>query len=222
MSSLRLIAAATAALAAACAFTASSQAGTKSCNGYSYAGVQTLQPERGLAATITPLRQWTVTSGHVAAWVGVGGAGLGAGGQDEWLQIGIAVLPGGTSEIYYEVTLPGQKTQYTSVQQVTNGESHRVGVVEKAPNAWQAFLDGRAVSPLFTLPGSHASWSPIATSESYDGGVTSCNAYSFRIDQISYSPLTGGWFPAAKMQPFASSAHSVSTLAPNAIVVDRR
>jgi hypothetical protein len=224
MSPLRLITAATAALAAACACTATASAAPKGCasSGYTYGGVQTLQPERGLAATITPLRQWKVTSGHVAAWVGVGGAGLGAGGQDEWLQIGIAVQAGGAGEIYYEVTLPGRDPQYVSIESITSDESHRVAVVEKTPNVWQAWLDGHAVSPAFTLPGSHANWSPIATSESYDGGVTGCNAYSFGIDQMSYSPLGGGWLPVGKLQPFSSTGQSVSTLAAGSIVVNRR
>jgi hypothetical protein len=222
MTPLRLISVAAAALAAACACTAPSQAATKACGtaGYSYAGIQTLHAERGLAATITPLRQWHVTSGHIAAWVGVGGAGMGAGGQDEWLQIGIAVLPGGTSEVYYEVTLPGAKPAYTSVEPVTTDDSHRVGVVERSPNVWQAYLDGHAVSPQFTLPGSHSTWAPMATSESYDGGFTTCNAYSFRLQSIAYA-AKAGWFPVAKVHKFVDGGHTLSSFGVDSIVVNR-
>ena len=223
MSLLRLSLAAAAALASACAFAATASARHTMCSsaGYSYAGVQTTGPERGLAATITPVREWRVTSGHVAAWVGVGGVGMGPGGQDEWLQIGIAVVPDGTSEVYYEVTLPGATPQYTAVEPVTPDESHRVGIVEKSPNVWVAWLDGHAVSPQFTLPGSHGSWSPIATSESYDGGLTSCNEYSFRLDALAFAPLGGGWQPLAKARRFADSTHTLSTLGVGSILLNR-
>ena len=38
-------------------------------------------------------RRPNVLHGHVAAWVGVGGAGLGPGSTDEWLQVGISARP---------------------------------------------------------------------------------------------------------------------------------
>src|SRR5919108_122028 len=86
--------------------------------------------------------QARVTSGHVAAWIGVGGAGQGANGADEWVQIGVASLPGGTTELYYEVAFPGQRAAYTSLGPVSSGESHQVAVLETdEPNTWLVWLD---------------------------------------------------------------------------------
>ena len=62
--------------------------------GYTYAGVyRTDKPVAGVAASISMTSLPSVNSGpggHVAAWVGVGGAGMGPGGTDEWLQVGLA------------------------------------------------------------------------------------------------------------------------------------
>src|SRR4051812_2660574 len=126
MSPFRLIPVAGATLAAACALTAplaAAPVAQQGCAraGYSYAGVHTPAAARGMAATISPVRLTGVTSGHVAAWVGVGGAGMGAKGLDEWLQIGVSSMSNGATELYYEVTLPGQKTSYTSLQAVAEG-----------------------------------------------------------------------------------------------------
>jgi hypothetical protein len=186
-----------------------------STSGYSYGGVQTAAPARGLAATLSPVQQLEVASGHVAAWVGVGGAGQGAGGVDEWLQIGISAFPGGGSEIYYEVTLPGKATKYTKVVSLASTAARRVAVSETAPNVWQASLDGRAVSPAFTLPGSDGRWRPMVTTESYDGGTTACNAYSFRIGDIAVS---GG---TPKLTTFSNGGHTLRRLAANDVVVTR-
>src|SRR5437763_2512820 len=78
----RLTVVAVATLAAACALSASAKAATKGCGqaGYTYAGVQSTGPARGISASLTALRTASVTSGHVAAWVGVGGPGQGANG----------------------------------------------------------------------------------------------------------------------------------------------
>src|SRR3954469_25838443 len=131
----RLTAVAVATLAAACALTASAHAAPTRAHacpkaGYSYAGVQSLGPARGIAATLTAVRSAQVTSGHVAAWIGVGGPGQGANGADEWLQAGIASIQGGTTELYYEVAFPGVRAAYTAIRAVGAGESHQVEVVE--------------------------------------------------------------------------------------------
>ncbi|MES1248210.1 MAG: hypothetical protein ABUS54_11120 [Actinomycetota bacterium] len=183
--------------------------------GYSYGGVETTAPARGLSATLSTLRRLDVASGHVAAWVGVGGAAQGANGADEWLQIGISAFPGGRTEIYYEVTLPNRKTRYTTVRRLSAGGSHRVAVTETAPNVWQASLDGRAVSRAFTLPGSDGRWRPTVTTESYDGGYTACNAYRFRLGGIAVD----GGTPA--LHPFSNGGHTLHRLAANDLIVWR-
>jgi len=45
-------------------------------------------------ATITALRQPSVSAGHAAGWIGVGGPGAGPNGEAMWLQTGVAALPG--------------------------------------------------------------------------------------------------------------------------------
>jgi hypothetical protein len=222
-----LTAVAVATLAAACALAApasSARAAARACQqaGYSYAGIQTLAPLRGLSARLTTVRASQVTSGHVAAWVGVGGAGQGANGADEWLQVGIAALPGGASELYYEVTQPGSQTAYTSLAPVAVGDSHVVAIVETAPNAWVVRVDGQQASPAFWLPGSHNAWSPMATSESYDGGVTGCNAYSFQFSELKTSTAVGQWQPIGKVSSFHDAGHTLTSPAPATIVVNRR
>ena len=49
---------------------------------YTYAGVMGRNGVHGVSARIAPLRAPDVAGGHVAAWVGIGGEGLGPGGWD--------------------------------------------------------------------------------------------------------------------------------------------
>jgi hypothetical protein len=223
----RLTAVAIATLAAACALAAGAEAapnGARACAnaGYSYAGVQSVAPARGISARIAAVRSARVTSGHVAAWIGLGGAGQGANGSDEWVQVGVASLPGGTTELYYEVAFPGARAAYTSLGAVTAGERHQVSVLEtEMPGIWLVWLDGRAVSQPLNLPGSHGAWSPMATSESYDGGYTSCNGYGFEFSELETASLTG-WQPMRKVHSFVDRGHSLRTLASDSILVNRR
>lgn len=213
----RLTAVAVATLAAACALTATAQArpGAARCAkaGYSYAGVQAMTPMRGLSARISIASAAHVTSGHAAGWVGVGGAGQGPNGSDEWLQIGISSVPGGVTELYYEVTQPGSDPIYTSLGSVAGGETHRIGVWESSPNTWSVWLDGAQASPSVSLPGSHGKWNPMALEESYDGGITSCNAYAFAFDDLKSSPAPGVWQPLTKVSPFVDAGHILRSVA---------
>jgi hypothetical protein len=213
----RLTAVAVATLAAACAFAASAQArpGAARCAkaGYSYAGVEATTPMRGLSARISIASTVHVTSGHAAGWIGVGGAGRGANGADEWLQVGISSVPGGVTELYYEVAQAGNDPVYTSLGSVTADESHRVGVWEASNNTWAVWLDGKQVSPAFSLPGSHGVWTPMALEESYDGGITSCNAYTFKFDDLKSSSAPGVWQPLTKVMPFVDAGHTLRSTA---------
>jgi hypothetical protein len=163
--------------------------------GYSYAGVRAGAPAHGISARLTALRKPNVQNGHVAAWVGVGGVGLGPGGSNEWLQAGIAAFPSGASELYFEVALPGRKPVFVTLRRnVPQGSSHVIAVVEdpSRPGAWQVRLDGRVASSSIFLPGSHGAWAPVATSETWDGGVPSCNSYMYRFDQVRLATTPGG------------------------------
>src|SRR5438876_3018900 len=118
MRSIRLIAVATATLAAACAVAIPSRAATAGCgvSSYSYAGVSSIEARYGVGAQITAVRKPDVTKGHVAAWVGVGGAGLGPNNTDEWLQVGLSAKPGEDPALYYEVARPNQAPRYVMLK----------------------------------------------------------------------------------------------------------
>jgi hypothetical protein len=168
-------------------------------SGYSYAGVQSPAAAYGVSATITMLSAPTVTSGHVAGWVGVGGAGLGPGGSDEWVQVGIARDAGAGDTLYYEVKRPGDTTaQYVALGPVAAGETHKIAVLERGGrrDAWHVWVDGARVSPALVLPGSHGAFQPIATAESWDGGASVCNRYAYSFGDLAVATTPGGsWQP---------------------------
>jgi hypothetical protein len=167
---------------------ARTQAGCGS-TGYAYAGLAASRHTFGVSATLVPLRTPDVRSGHIGAWVGVGGVGAGPGGKDEWIQVGFSGFPGSaTFNLYYEVAVPNQAPQYTEVESdLPVGTRRKVAVVEVRgrPDWWRVIVDGRAVGAPVRLPGSHGAWSPTATTESWGGGTFVCNRFSFRFQGLS-------------------------------------
>src|SRR6478735_11278131 len=116
---------------------------------YAYAGVSGTHAAAGIGAAVSTLSLPRVAEGHVAAFVGVGGPGLGPNGSDEWLQIGLSGFAGGVSSVYYEVARPGRAPLYTELKtDVRPGETHRIAVLEQRGRAgwWRVWLDGRAAS----------------------------------------------------------------------------
>ena len=99
-----------------------------------------------MGATIAPTAAPSVRDGHVDGWVGVGGAGLGPNGTDEWIQVGFTSVPNESlSSIYYEILRPGHSDVYRELRRdVRVGEAHRFAVRELAarPNWWRVWLDG--------------------------------------------------------------------------------
>src|SRR2546423_5505595 len=94
---------------------------------YSYAGLQGVQKSHGVRATLTALAAPRVVAGHVAAWVGVGWAGGGPGGQDEWMQVGMdAEQDYSTPRLYYEIVKPGAPYRYVELGEASPGQSHRL------------------------------------------------------------------------------------------------
>jgi hypothetical protein len=156
---------------------------------YSYDGVQSPSNAYGVATTLSMRAPSVVRSGHVAAWVGVGGAGAGPRGTDEWVQAGIAQDAGDVAVLYYEYRRPGDTAAtYVRLRPVSPGESHTVAVTELAarPGHWRVRIDGIAQGAPIALPGSHGRFAPNATAESWDGGlVGSCNGYSFAFSNLS-------------------------------------
>ena len=112
--------------------------------------------------------------------VGVGGAGEGPNGTDQWLQIGLAAFNGTGSRLYYEVTTGGAPPRYHElVSDVAPSQPSRVAVLElsKRPNWWRVWLNGQPVSKPIHMPGSSGRFHPIATAETWDVGVGGCNRF---------------------------------------------
>jgi hypothetical protein len=193
-------------LAAACAFAGQASAGGRICapTGYAYGGFQSPVRAYGVAGRLTLESAPLVGDGHVAAWVGVGGPGMGPNGSDVWLQVGIAGFPDGHSELYYEFKQPGMDTaRYISLARLAPGAARDVAVYERAtqPNRWNVVVDGQAVSPTIALPGSHGAWRPIATGESWGGDTNACNRLGYDFTNLTVATHSGGGW-----QPFTLTA----------------
>ena len=186
------------AAAVAAVFASSPASAVSACgrSGYSYAGFQAVSPAHGVRADIRALGAPHVQSGHVAAWVGVGGPGQGAGGSDAWIQVGFSAFQDGYSRLYYETNRPGVGPRYTQVRErVEPGTRHRLAVLEVHRHAgwWRVWVDGKPVSQPVFLPGSSGRWRPIATAETWDGGRRVCNLFSYKFGRVSVAGHGGAW-----------------------------
>jgi hypothetical protein len=66
----------------------------------------------GVAATISAPALPVVSTGHAAAWVGVGGIHEGPGNANEWLQAGIAAFPPVGLRVYVEEVSRGEARRF--------------------------------------------------------------------------------------------------------------
>jgi hypothetical protein len=180
---------------------------------YAYAGLGSRSSVRAVAATIVPTTAPAVRDGHVAGWVGVGGYGVGPGGTDEWLQIGIIAGPRTPSAIYVEVARPGKQPFRRTVRAgVALGEHHRFAIVESSGHAnwWRVLLDGRATGAPVFLAGSHARLAAQITGESYAGlSEGACNLYSFSFEDVSVAPMQS--VPTARLFDLFQDANYLFT-----------
>jgi hypothetical protein len=220
-----IIVAATAALAALAALSAPPAAhALEPCGkaGYSYAGFRSANTGHGVRATLVALAQPRVSDGHVAAWIGVGGSGQGPNGTDQWLQIGLAAFNGTGSRLYYEVTTGGAPPRYHElVSKIDPGQRSRVAVLEmsKRPNWWRVWLNGKPVSKPIHMPGSSGKFHPIATAETWDGGVRGCNRFRYHFGGLRVASSRGGcWKPFVRAQRFLDRGYRVTTVADTSFV----
>ena len=185
--------------------------------GYSYAGHQSGYRGHGVRATISLTRAPAVGAGHVAGWVGVGGPGQGANGGDAWIQAGVGALPGMDPFVYAEITREGREPQFILLEEgVPVGRSHRLAVLEMSgrPGWWRVWVDGQPMTEPVRLPGSSGRWAPIATAESWNGGVSSCNSFGFRFERVSVSYGGGGsWRPFVPTGHFRDGTYRLRDLA---------
>jgi hypothetical protein len=198
------------------------------CSGrdYAYAGVSGVQPAAGVSATVTVLEPPDVFSGHVAAWVGVGGAGAGPAGEDEWIQVGFSGFPGTSfTSLYYEVALPGRAPRYELVESgLLPGATRRISVAEVAGRRhwWRVRVDGRPVGEPVRLPSSDRQWLPMATGESWGGGAGVCNDFRYRFDKVRVTQQLGGaWRDLAQSYRFQDPGYRVERTSGASFVVSR-
>lgn len=186
--------------------------------GYGYAGLQAAAPAHGIRASVTALRQAAVANGHVAGWVGVGGRGSGPGGADQWLQVGLASLPGAPLLLYVEVTRPGREPVFRLLEEgAAAGDPRAVAVLEVAGRRdwWRAWVDGRPVTEPVHLPGTSGRVRPIATSESWTGGGAACNRFALRFEGVAVAGAPGGsWRPFVPGARFLDGGFRLRRLAP--------
>jgi hypothetical protein len=65
------------------------------------------------------------------------------------------------------------------------------------------------------LPGSHRIWKPIATAESWNGGVETCNSFGFRFERVGIARSLGGsWRTFAPGYTFEDRGYVVRQLRP--------
>jgi hypothetical protein len=159
----------------------------------------------------------SVEAGHVAGWVGVGGPGQGANGEDAWIQAGIASLEGMDPVIYAEITQGSGAPDFFLVEEgVALGRPHKVAVLEMSgrPGWWRVWVDGQVVTDPVRLRGSSGRWAPIATAESWNAGTAACNAFGFRFERVSVSYGGGGsWRPFVSGHKFQDGATVLRDLA---------
>jgi len=171
--------------------------------GYAYVGAESPTRAYGVSATLTTMSTAVVQTGHVAAWIGVGGPALGPGDSDEWLQAGIARDAGGNDVLYYEFKRPGDSTAtYVPLDRAVIGEAYDFVVYERAtePDTWRVQVDGMKVGDPISLPGSHGAFQPIATAENWDGGVAgTCNDYRFDFANLALRTQYGGLWQAFQL-----------------------
>lgn len=161
---------------------------------YAYAGLFSDIPALGIEALVTTTAAAEVPSGHVAAWLGVGGPNAGPKGQAEWLQAGVNTQAGIGSELYVEITRPGAPIKYlTLATAVAPGSSYHLVVAQlpERPNVWHVLVNGKlATGPIF-LPGS-THFEPMAMTESWNGGTPTCNGFNYNFDQLRIR-TNGSW-----------------------------
>ncbi len=209
------------------AFVGASQAapaGSRSClsdaqgnGGYTYAGHQATHRGHGVRATISAVRAPEVAAGHVAGWVGLGGPGQGAQGQNLWIQAGLASMPGMGTFVYAEIVRGNRTPQFILLEEdVPVGESRRLAILEmsKRPEHWRIWVNGEPATRPVHLPGSSERWAPIATAESWTGGESACNRFAFRFERVSVSHGRGGsWLPFKPGYDFRDANYRLRQLA---------
>ena len=197
--------------------TAGRAACSQGTGGYTYAGHQGTYRGHGVRATIAATRALQVEAGHVSGWVGVGGPGQGANGEDAWIQVGLAALEGSEPFLYAEVARGGSHPQFILLENgIQVGDRRDLAVLEVSgkPGWWRVWVDGKPATKPTLLRGSSRRWAPIATAESWNGGKGACNRFAYRFERVSVAHGSGGsWKPFVSAHRFLDGGHELRALA---------
>ena len=192
-------------------------AGAAGNGGYTYAGHQATMKGHGVRARITLTSAPHVEAGHVSGWVGVGGPGQGANGEDAWIQVGIGQVQGTQPFLYAEITRGGRYPQFILLEEALRvGQARHLAVLEmgRRPGYWRVWVDGKPRTKPVKIRGSSGRWAPQAIAESYNGGQVACNRFSFRFERVSVSYGGGGsWKPFVSAHRFLDGGHQLRALA---------
>jgi hypothetical protein len=148
---------------------------------YLYGGVQSFGHVTGIAATLTPLTQPQVASGHVAAWVGVGGPGGGTGGIDDWLQAVVNGFEDGRMTVYIELRRGAYYYYRRVFTPLRLGLAHRFALRQTTPGRWRGLRDRQTVGRHRLDP---QRWPGQETTESWKVRGGSCNRFRYRLTTI--------------------------------------
>jgi hypothetical protein len=160
-------------------------------HGYTYGGFASRDGVHGITASVVAQRRPAVSTGHAAAWVGVGGVHQARGGASAWLQAGVAAFPHSGLRLYVEEVSLGQGRHFVDLGPAKLGRSYRVAVFETGRDVWRASIDARHVGRPAYLPTGGGAWRGVATAESWAAGRAACNSYGYGFSDVSV--LRDGW-----------------------------
>ena len=85
--------------------------------------------------------------------------------------------------------------------------------MQSQPGWWRVWVDGTPVTPPISLESSHDRSSPVATSESWNGGLDSCNGLGYRFANIRWSPSSRKtWLPLTNGDLIQAPGYSVQRM----------
>jgi hypothetical protein len=196
-----------------CAFAPSPEASAleaSSCQpyNYSYGGVSFPNASHGIRAQITISSPPHVENGHLAAWIGIGGEGMGESGSDEWLQAGLASQKTETGGLihylYIETATGGAAAKETFIQNAEIGKSYLISILEvkNRPGWWRVWLNGEPISEPYHLSFSQylsPSPPPQVFAESWIETPQACNHFNYKFTHIAMAYQPGGAWKAASL-----------------------
>ena len=81
------------------------------------------------------------------------------------------------------------------------------------PGWWRVWVDDHAVAAPIYLPGSHGTWRPLATSETWGAGARVCNRFRYQFESINVATRPGGtWQRLGRHYTFQDHGYRIKRL----------